>query len=190
MLPQTQKDQTLLRILFLTLTWMPECRSSTFTSPRDEPRKSGKDPRKPVEDRNHSKSGTSHARAPGADAIKAHKLLLCKWPYFKAIFEGDFAEGGTGNKTICINDASPKAFRMLFRFMYTRRLLEDTKPTPVCMDPLNQDTDESWESLYLLAHRYDIQELIEFTRDKIISNLDPEESVPFLFRTTYLLWPS
>ncbi|KFH72914.1 hypothetical protein MVEG_00139 [Podila verticillata NRRL 6337] len=126
------------------------------------------------------------ARRSTASTIGAHKLVLCQWPYFKAMLDGGFAEGGTGNKTIRIKDASPKAFHMLLRFMYTGKLPDDAQPTSVYIDPLNKYTDASWESLYLLAHRYDIQELVDITRENILSNLDPKESVPFLFRTAYL----
>ncbi|KFH72915.1 hypothetical protein MVEG_00140 [Podila verticillata NRRL 6337] len=102
------------------------------------------------------------------------------------MFDSGFAEGGTGNKTIRIKDASPKAFHMLLRFMCTGKLPDNAKPKAVFMDPLNKHTDARWESLYLLAHRYDIQELVDSTRENILSKLDPEGTVPFLFRTAYI----
>lgn len=152
----------------------------------EAPRESGMDPIKSDNGNDPPSPNVARAGSSTADTIGAHKLVLCQWPYFKAMFESDFAEGGTGNKTIRIKDASPKAFHMLLRFMYTGKLPDDAQPTTVYMGPLKKDTDASWESVYLLAHRYDIQELVDFTRENILSNLDPEESVPFLFRTAYL----
>lgn len=122
----------------------------------------------------------------GLVTIGAHKLILCQWSYFKAMFEGGFVEGGAGNKEVRIKDASPKAFLQLLRFMYTGRLPDDVKPRTVYMDPLNRCTDASWESLYLLADRYKVEELIVIARAKILSKFNSEETVPFLFRTAYL----
>ncbi|KAF9317840.1 hypothetical protein BG003_000236 [Podila horticola] len=88
------------------------------------------------------------------------------------MFESGFAEGGSGHKTVRIKDISPKAFQLLLRFMYTGTIAEDTKPTLVYMDPFNTQKDVSWESLYLVAHRYDIEDLCRIARDNIVANLN------------------
>ncbi|KAG0342237.1 hypothetical protein BG000_006156 [Podila horticola] len=132
------------------------------------------------------KRDTIRSRDSGLVTIGAHKLILCQWSYFKAMFEGGFVEGGAGNKEVRIKDASPKAFLQLLRFMYTGRLPDDVKPRTVYMDALNRCTDASWESLYLLADRYKVEELIVIARAKILSKFNSEETVPFLFRTAYL----
>jgi len=138
------------------------------------------------ESRDGAEPHVKRMRVLGQNTIGAHKLMLCQWPYFKAMFEGGFSEGGPGNKTIRIKDASPKAFHLLLRFMYTGKLLDDAKPKTIYMDPLNKYMDASWESVYLLAHRYDIQELTAMARSSILSELKLEETVSFLFRTAYL----
>lgn len=129
----------------------------------------------------------SGPRSNGQDTVLgAHKLVLCQWPYFKTMFESGFAEGGSGHKTVRIKDISPKAFQLLLRFMYTGTIAEDTKPTLVYMDPFNTQKDVSWESLYLVAHRYDIEDLCRIARDNIVANLNSLGTVQFLFRSAYL----
>ncbi|KAF9301598.1 hypothetical protein BGZ74_006509 [Mortierella antarctica] len=150
------------------------------------PQDSAMDPSKVDEDKDQLEPRVKRMRDSDPYTIGAHKLMLCQWPYFKAMFEGGFSEGGTGKKTIRIKDASPKAFHLLLRFMYTGKLPEDAKPTTTYMDPLNRYQDASWESVYLLAHRYDIQELTDIARASILSKLKPKQFVPFLFRTAYL----
>lgn len=118
--------------------------------------------------------------------LGGHKLVLRQWPYFRTMFESEFAEGGDGDKMIRIKDTSPKAFQMLLRFMYTCKLPDDDKPTKVYVDVFNKHTDISWETLYLAAHRYDIQELCQIARDSILANLNLTGTVPFLFRSAYL----
>lgn len=144
------------------------------------------DPGKADEENDQFKPDGNRAQDSAPLTIGAHKLVLCQWPYFKAMFEGGFVESGAGNKEVRIKDASPKAFLQLLRFMYTGRLPEDSKPKTTYMDPLNKYTDASWESLYLLADRYKVEELIVIARAKILSKFSSEEIVPFLFRTAYL----
>ncbi|KAG0015044.1 hypothetical protein BGZ81_000122, partial [Podila clonocystis] len=145
----------------------------------------GMDSKNSDEGKGRLKSDCIHSRGSGQITIGAHKLVLCQWPYFKSMFESGFKEGGAGNKEVRVRDTSPKAFHLLLRFIYTGNLPRNATPTTVFMDPLN-DLDASWESLYLLAHRCDIQELIDIARARILSKLNPEESVEFLFRTAYL----
>ncbi|KAF9326817.1 hypothetical protein BG006_009803 [Podila minutissima] len=144
------------------------------------------DPGKADEENDQFKPDANCAQDSGPVTIGAHKLVLCQWPYFKAMFESGFMESGAGNKEVRIKDASPNAFLQLLRFMYTGRLPEDSKPKTTYMDPLNKYTDASWESLYLLADRYKVEELIVIARAKILSKFSSEEIVPFLFRTAYL----
>ncbi|KAG0355359.1 hypothetical protein BG005_005730 [Podila minutissima] len=118
--------------------------------------------------------------------LGAHKLVLSQWPYFRTMFESGFAEGGVGSKNIRIRDTSPRAFQLLLCFMYTGKIPEDIKPTIVFMDPLNTQEEVSWESLYLVAHRYDIQDLCQVSRNNIVANLDTQGTVPFLFRSAHL----
>lgn len=70
--------------------------------------------------------------------------------------------------------------------MYTGKIPDDAKPKATYIDQRNKYMDASWESVYLLAHRYDIQELTAMARSSILSKLKPEETVSFLFRTAYL----
>lgn len=99
------------------------------------------------------------------------------------MFDGGFSEGGAGKKTIRIKDVSQNAFSMLLRFLYTGNLPEGAKPKTVYTDPLNKHTDASWESLYILAHRYDIQELVDPAsyRNLIQKELCRSYSVPRIF---------
>ncbi|KAG0084850.1 hypothetical protein BGZ93_010113 [Podila epicladia] len=99
--------------------------------------------------------------------IQAHKLVLCQWPYFKAMFEDGFAESSPGAKQIHINDCKAQAFQLLIHFMYMGKLPKDTD-LEVCADMLVDQEDASWEDLCIVAHMYDVQELHEQAADMIL----------------------
>ncbi|KAG0339598.1 hypothetical protein BG005_003431 [Podila minutissima] len=103
--------------------------------------------------------------------IQAHKLVLCQWPYFKAMFEGGFAESSPGAKQIHIKDCNAQ-------------LPKDTD-LEVYAETLADQEDASWEDLCIAAHMYDVQELHEQAAKMILEGMDPECTIPFLFRTGY-----
>lgn len=118
---------------------------------------------------------------------KAHKVVLYQWPYFKRMFGSDFMEGGAGEKEIQIKDVKPKAFQLLLRFMYTCIIPHVEEPTVTFSDALiNPQEEASWEDVFLVAHRYEVEELCELAQKKILAKLTPQAVIPFLFRTGYL----
>ncbi|KAF9370663.1 hypothetical protein CPB97_002566 [Podila verticillata] len=120
-----------------------------------------------------------------AVSLKAHKLVLSQWPYFKAMFEGGFAESKPGEHQISIQDTRLKTFRLLLRFSYTGQLLDNQGPSIMYSNELEVSEDTSMEDLFLAADRYNVQELREHTAKPLLDNLDAENAVPFLFRTAY-----
>lgn len=117
--------------------------------------------------------------------LHAHKLVLSQWPYFKAMFEGGFAEGGPGEQRINIQDTKMKTFELLLRFMYTGQLPDHLDPTITYSDELEEIEDASMEDLFLAADRYDVQELRDLTLEPLLDSLDADNAIPFLFRTAY-----
>ncbi|KAG0084851.1 hypothetical protein BGZ93_010112 [Podila epicladia] len=107
------------------------------------------------------------------------------WPYFKAMFEGGFAESGPGEQRIMIQDTKMKTFELLLRFMYTGQLPDHLDPTIMYSDGLEEIEDVSMEDLFLAADRYDIQELRDQTLEPLLDSLDNDNAIPFLFRTAY-----
>lgn len=53
--------------------------------------------------------------------IGAHKFVLSQGPYFKAMFEGGFAESGPGVPRIVVKDAKMEPFICMLRSMYVGR---------------------------------------------------------------------
>ncbi|KAF9301596.1 hypothetical protein BGZ74_006507 [Mortierella antarctica] len=125
-------------------------------------------------------------RTQRSTAIKAHKLVLCQWPYFKAMFEGGFAESGPGPKQISIKDVKQSAFQAMLKFMYVGKLPRDFDGMVVCVDELADDQLLSLEDLFLVGHRYDVAELCAQVAAKILSMLDATNCIPFLFRSAYM----
>ncbi|KAG0025140.1 hypothetical protein BGZ82_010197 [Podila clonocystis] len=119
--------------------------------------------------------------------LKAHKSILSQWPYFKAMFEGGFAESGPGEQQIRIKDTKVKTFELLLRFMCTGRLSTDLLPRIVYSDTLENREDVSMEDLFLAADRYSVKELQEPMLKSLLANLDVANVVPFLFRSAYMI---
>ncbi|KAG0028181.1 hypothetical protein BGZ81_004962 [Podila clonocystis] len=117
--------------------------------------------------------------------LKAHKLVLSQWPYFKAMFEGGFAESQPGEQQIGIQDTKLKTFKILLWFLYTGQLSENQEPSILYSDELEDNEDASMEDLFLAADRYDVQELRDLTAEPLLSQLNAENAIPFLFRTAY-----
>ncbi|KAF9416963.1 hypothetical protein BGZ94_010065 [Podila epigama] len=117
--------------------------------------------------------------------LVAHKVILAQWPYFKAMFESDFAEGGSGHKKITVKDTPLAVFNVLLRYMYTETVPADDAVEHMYDNPLNFG-NASWELIYLAADRYDIAGLREEAQKRLIANLDSEQAKEFLFRTAYL----
>ncbi|KAF9280946.1 hypothetical protein BGZ74_002485 [Mortierella antarctica] len=119
--------------------------------------------------------------------LKAHKAILSQWPYFKAMFEGGFAESGPGERQIRIKDTKIKTFELLLRFMSTGRLSSDLMPEIVYSDALENEDDVSMEDLFLAADRYNVKELQDPLLHSLITNLDVTNVIPFLFRSAYMI---
>ncbi|KAG0028182.1 hypothetical protein BGZ81_004963 [Podila clonocystis] len=117
--------------------------------------------------------------------LHAHKLVLSQWPYFKAMFEGGFAEGEPGVQRINILDTKLRTFKLLLRFLYTGQLPVHLGPTIMYSDELEDIEDASMEDLFLAADRYDIQALQDLTLEPLLESLDADNAIPFLFRTAY-----
>ncbi|KAF9329652.1 hypothetical protein BG006_007296, partial [Podila minutissima] len=121
-----------------------------------------------------------------ATSLKAHRLILAQWPYFRTMFESGFAESGPGEKQIRIKDTKITTFDLLLRFMYTGVLPSHLKPAIVYADALQDNRDASIEDLFLATDRYDVQELRQQTLETLLEGLHADSAVPFLFRTAYL----
>lgn len=117
--------------------------------------------------------------------LKAHKLVLLRWPYFRAMFESGFAEGGLGEKRIWIKDTKFKTFELLLRFMCTARLAQDFIPKTTYTDKLEDKEDASLEDLFLAADRYNVKELRDQILKPLLAGLDATNAIPFLFRVAY-----
>ncbi|KAG0034398.1 hypothetical protein BGZ81_004879 [Podila clonocystis] len=120
-----------------------------------------------------------------AMTLGAHRLVLSQWPYFKAMFEGGYAESSPGEKRILIMDVNVQTFKLLLRFMYTGTLPLDAQPKNMYKSFMTVQ-DVSWEQVFTAAHRYDISELCQWAQEKILAGLTSFMSVDFLFRTGYL----
>ncbi|KAG0333946.1 hypothetical protein BG000_008768 [Podila horticola] len=113
-------------------------------------------------------------------AVTAHKHVLRQWPYFQRMFESEFIEGGEGEKKIQIKDVNSRVFQTLVRFMYAGYIPQDEQPTKVTDSKTN-----SWESLFLAAHRYELEELCQMAQRHIVARITPDEAIPLLFRSGY-----
>ncbi|KAF9403995.1 hypothetical protein BGZ94_004424, partial [Podila epigama] len=118
-------------------------------------------------------------------SLVAHKVVLSHWPYFKMMFESDFAEGGPGPTQITVRDTSVTTFKVLLRYMYTETIPVDMMPDHVYDSPLN-NSNFSWEHIFLAADRYDIADLRDEAENRLIDSLDEKNSTDFLFRTAYM----
>ncbi|KAG0017112.1 hypothetical protein BGZ81_010911 [Podila clonocystis] len=118
--------------------------------------------------------------APKSAVVSAHRSVLRQWPYFQRMFESEFMEGGEGEKKIQIKDVKPEIFKTLVRFMYAGYIPQHEQPTKVT------EGETSWESLFLAAHRYELEELCQMAQRHIIANITPDEAIPLLFRSGYL----
>ncbi|KAF9317836.1 hypothetical protein BG003_000232 [Podila horticola] len=127
-----------------------------------------------------------HRPQPSKAIIRAHRLVLCQWPYFKAMFEGGFAESGPDQKQILIKDVKHSAFQAMLKFMYVGKLPRDIGTMVVCADELVDDQLLSLEDLFLVSHRYDVPELCAQVAAKILSRLDATNCISFLFRSGYM----
>lgn len=131
-------------------------------------------------------SPASENASVGAETtLGAHKLVLSQWSYFKAMFEGGYAESGPGKKRILIKDVNVQTFQLLLRFMYTGTMPLDAQPKNVYKSFMTKQ-DVSWEQVFVAAHRYNISELCQWAQEKILAGLASFMTVDFLFRTGYL----
>ncbi|KAF9414942.1 hypothetical protein BGZ94_000234 [Podila epigama] len=121
----------------------------------------------------------------GEQTLTAHKLVLTQWPYFKLMFENDFAEGGSGHKKITIKDTSFAAFKVLLRYIYTEAIPVELRPD-CAFENSSFNNVVTWEHIYLAAARYDIDDLCDDARTRLLHELNPKEAKDFLFRTAYL----
>ncbi|KAG0040700.1 hypothetical protein BGZ82_011238 [Podila clonocystis] len=122
-----------------------------------------------------------HFESDLATTVGAHKWVLSQWPYFKAMFESGFKEGGSGNKTIPIKDVKPSNFKHLLRFIYVGTL------EPTTVDLHDGDTSmASWEGIYVAADRYMIDDLRILALAKIEARMKSVAEVDFLFRSAYM----
>lgn len=60
--------------------------------------------------------------------IGEHKLVLRLWPYFRKMFDSEFAEGGAGERRIRIKDVKSAAFHVLVRFMCASKIPQGEIP--------------------------------------------------------------
>lgn len=127
----------------------------------------------------------NNAMRPKRVKVGAHKLVLSQWPYFKAMFEGGFAEGAPGVTRVVIKDAKVGPFICMLRFMYFGRLSWGIGKLAVCADEIKNEKETSLEDLFLVGHRYDVQELCSQVALLIFSKLEAANCIPFLFRTAY-----
>lgn len=122
---------------------------------------------------------------PKRKMVGAHQLVLSQWPYFKAMFEGEFAESGPGVPRIVVKDVTVEPFICMLRFMYVGRLLRSIGKLALCADEVKSEKDTSLEDVFLVGHRYDVQELCSQVASLILSRLEAVNCIPFLFRTAY-----
>ncbi|KAF8924266.1 hypothetical protein BGZ52_008446 [Haplosporangium bisporale] len=102
------------------------------------------------------------------------------------MFEGGFAESGPGEKRIPIKDVKQSAFQLMLKFLYVGKLPRDINSMVVCADELVDEKKSSLEDLFLVGHRYDVQELCSQVAEKILSRLDASNCIPFLYRSAYM----
>lgn len=133
-----------------------------------------------------STPSTAQLGATTTSAIGAHKLILSQWPYFKMMFESGFSEGGPGEKKIHVKDSKAATFKLLLRYLYTERIPHDVQPTIAYKDALASTEEVSWEDLYLVADRYEIDGLRQSALGHLLPGSSSEGVIPFLFRTAHL----
>lgn len=117
--------------------------------------------------------------------IRAHKLVLCQWPYFKAMLKVD-TQRVVQEKQIHIQDTKKTAFRFLLKFMYVRRLPQDIDTMPVCVHEIKDEKEASLEDLFHASHRYGVLPLYKQVASLIIRKLDASNCIAFFFRSAYM----
>ncbi|KAG0334385.1 hypothetical protein BG005_004867, partial [Podila minutissima] len=96
---------------------------------------------------------SSQAKSIGpAMTLRAHKLILTQWLYFKTMFGSGFSESGQGEKQIRAKDIKIKTFELLLRFMSMGRLTAGLMPETTCSEELETEEDDSVEALFMAAH--------------------------------------
>ncbi|KAF9369105.1 hypothetical protein CPC16_004764 [Podila verticillata] len=90
-----------------------------------------------------------------ASTLGAHRFVLSQWPYFKAMFESEFEEGGSGAKMIRVKEVRMRTFQIMIQFMYMGTLKSDI----AALYEDNATDQASWEGLYIAADRYRIDDM-------------------------------
>ncbi|KAF9332174.1 hypothetical protein BG006_004962 [Podila minutissima] len=83
--------------------------------------------------------------------LKAHKLVLSQWSYFKAMFKGGFAESQPCEQQIRIQDTKFRTFKLLLRFLYTGQLGKNHEPAVPFSNKLEDNEEALLEDLFLAA---------------------------------------
>ncbi|KAF9326814.1 hypothetical protein BG006_009800 [Podila minutissima] len=123
---------------------------------------------------------------PTTSAVGAHKLVLSQWPYFQMTFKSGFSEGGPGEKRIQVKETKAATFKLLLRYLYTESLPQGAQPKTAYTDVLMSAEEVSWEDLYLVADRYEIDGLRQSALGHLLPGSSSESVISFLFRTAYL----
>lgn len=121
-----------------------------------------------------------------SSTVGAHKLILSQWPYFQMMFESGFSEGGPGEKKIHVKDTKASTFKLLLRYLYTEKLPQDSQPTVAYRDAIKNMEEVSWEDLYLVADRYEVDALRQSALGHLLPGSNSVGVIQFLFRTAYL----
>ncbi|KAI1314594.1 hypothetical protein EDD11_001977 [Mortierella claussenii] len=117
--------------------------------------------------------------------IGAHKLVLSQYEYFRTMFSSAFAEGKPGIQFIQVKDTDYVCFQTLIDYLYMGRFNSGTVPKTLTEDEAVDGTP-TWEDLYLIADRYNIQKLKSLAATHLLEGLNTSWALPFLFRTAYL----
>lgn len=86
-------------------------------------------------------------------------------------------------EAILIKDVKQAAFQIMLEFMYVGRMPKAISTMTVCTDEAMDEREATLEDLFLVSHRYNVEQLYTQVADKISSKLAETNCTPFLFRT-------
>lgn len=124
------------------------------------------------------------ATVPVIRRFGACKVILSQWPYFKAMFSSEFAEGGSGKIEIRVKDINAKTFLETLLYFYEGQL--HNPPDTDNIFEVGDPAKATWEALYLAADRYRIDDSRKEALVKILGGLNRTNAVAFLFRMAFL----
>lgn len=148
----------------------------------------GKDETDTVQEESHGGRASDKDIEKKDRIIGARMFVLLQWSHFWSKIEDQrVMKCGKGKKEVWIKDVNEDTFKLMLFFMYTG-ILDQTDAALLEQDGSDValcDRPPTWESLYMAAHQYRIDDLRRLACTIILDNMTWLKAVAFLFRTGY-----